>query len=104
MIYIANQQGSQDVYIPTIVSEGITHLRMHNIITNEDVVINITNSVKEDDYVKVTISIPAMDEGEWEYHLMQGDIVVGKGLAIIGEYKSNNNQYNYEQEYRQYED
>lgn len=73
---------------------------------SSDYAIMRESATREDIYYVISINLPCLLQlGEYEYALLTEDNKkIATGLAIIGEYKSNNNQYNYEQEYRQYED
>jgi hypothetical protein len=85
--------------------DGCALLTDYNSDFNNDYAIMSKGATREDIYYVVSINLPnRLQSGEYEYALLTEDNRhIATGIAIVGEYKNSNNQYNrYEEEYQQY--
>ena len=76
-------------------------LRLINNVTKRVTELEVTAEIKGK-YAYVDITLPKMDAGEYEYELIATSGTIGRGLAQIGEIKTNADQYNNEVKYVQY--
>lgn len=76
-------------------------LRLINNVTKRVTELEVTAEIKGK-YAYVDITLPKMDDGEYEYELIASHEVIGQGIAQIGEIKANNTAYNNEVKYVQY--
>lgn len=106
MIYLQNKSESQVLFIPKdcAVPRGDLVFKAKSTI-DLDVKINqvVTDLQTTDLYFNLAISLPAdLPDGEYEYALMVGKVILSSGLLVIGE-NSKPSEYNKEIEYEQYE-
>lgn len=76
-------------------------LRLINTVTKVITELSVTAEMKGQ-FVDVTLTLPPMDAGEYEYELIDSDTNIGQGMAQIGEIMTDNDQYNNEVKYVQY--
>lgn len=106
MIYLQNTSESQVMFIPRSgeIPAGDLVFRAKSTIDLEteinEVVIDLGTS---DLYFNLAIELPGdIPDGEYEYSLSVGEILLSSGLLVIGEY-TNASQYNKAITYEQYE-
>lgn len=76
-------------------------LKLTNTVTKQSTEIVVASEMKGA-YAFIDLTLPSMDDGEYEYELMTDSETLGKGIAQIGQLRTNNDQYNNEVKYVQY--
>lgn len=105
MIYLNNMTDAQVLFIPkSEQTSGALTLRLKN---NMEKVITINNVIDLNTsslYYNVAVSLPSgTSEGEYEYSLMKGELVLSTGLLVVGCSPSSVSQYEKSIQYEQYE-
>lgn len=76
-------------------------LRLINTVTKQQTELSVLAEIKGQ-FADITLTLPTIDAGEYEYELIDNHKVIGQGMAQIGEIKADNDQYNNEVKYIQY--
>lgn len=106
MIYIENHTAPQSAFIPNngLAVEGELRLMLRNT-TNKGnaVTLAVVALDSKATYYDVTFALPeGLAGGEYDYHLLGGEAVLSKGIAILGESKRSCKVYDKPIEYTQY--
>ena len=108
MIYLQNTTESQVLFIPkatTIPGDDLVLVFKAKSTIDLSVEINqgVIDLQTSDLYFRIAVTLPdGLPNGEYEYSLMNGDIILASGLLVIGE-NSHPSEYNKEIQYEQYE-
>lgn len=104
MIYLQNTTESQVLFVPkngTMASGELT-FKARNTIDQDFIIDQVSDLNTSDLYFNLAISLPAgCPDGEYEYALMDGNIVLSTGILILGSAESPS-EYNKDIEYEQY--
>lgn len=131
MIYLRNTTDTQTVYVPSTAKahDGTIRLRLYNVINNttheQGVSVGagsgggaynldfdfsfLTDAAaagaeKKSIYFVLGLNLPnLLQSGEYEYALLQDDVELARGVAVIGDYRRNDKQYTENNENKQYE-
>ncbi len=105
MIYLKNISEEQTILVPRngeIVTGDVT-LVMCNTTDHREVTLPVREQTTSQSYVKMVVSLPeGLADGEYQYNLMDGNILVSQGLLYIGDLQSPS-QYERTISYKQYE-
>ena len=105
MIYLQNTTESQVLFVPkngTIESGELT-LKARNTIDNDFIIDTMVDINTSDLYFNLAVTLPAgYPDGEYEYALMDNDIVLSTGILILESAESRRTEYNKDIEYEQY--
>ena len=105
MIYLQNTTDSQVLFVPkngTIESGELT-LKARNTIDNDFIIDTMVDINTSDLYFNLAVTLPAgYPDGEYEYALMDNDIVLSTGILILESAESRRTEYNKDIEYEQY--
>ena len=105
MIYLQNTTESQVLFVPkngTIESGELT-LKARNAIDQDFIIDRVLDLKTSDIYFNLSIALPAgYPDGEYEYALMDDDIVLSTGILILESAESRRTEYNKDIEYEQY--
>lgn len=105
MIYLQNTTDSQVLFVPkngTIESGELT-FKARNTIDNDFIIDTMVDINTSDLYFNLAVTLPAgYPDGEYEYALMDNDIVLSKGILILESAESRRTEYNKDIEYEQY--
>lgn len=104
MIYLRNTDEPQPVFIPKNGVEygGFLTFRMRGTVGHDVTVDGVSDLNTSGLYYNIAAALPSgMADGEYEYTLSAGELVLSEGIAIIG---GNQKRHEYEKatEYRQY--
>ena len=105
MIYLHNTSEAQVVFIPRngVTPEGDLVFKAKSTIDLTDFSQVVTDLQTSDLYYNLAVTLPAdLTDGEYEYTLAAGDIILSSGLLVIGENFSPE-EYNKTITYEQYE-
>ena len=106
MIYLQNKTESQVMFVPkngAVPSGDLVFKAKSTIDLVEEISQVVTDLRTSDLFFNLAVTLPAgLPNGEYEYTLMVGDIILSSGLLVIGENFSPS-EYNKEIEYEQYE-
>ena len=105
MIYLKNISEEQTILVPRngeVVTGDVT-LVMCNTTDHREVTLPVREQTTSQSYVKMVIALPeGLADGEYQYNLMDGNILVSQGLLYIGDLHSTS-QYEKTIRYKQYE-
>ena len=100
-----NTTDSQVLFVPkngTIESGELT-LKARNTIDNDFIIDTMVDINTSDLYFNLAVTLPAgFPDGEYEYALMDNDIVLSTGILILESAESSKTEYNKDIEYEQY--
>lgn len=106
MIYLQNTTESQVMFIPkngVTPQGGLVFTAKSTIDLDTKVNRAVTDLQTSDLYFNLAIALPAgLPNGEYEYSLSSGGVMLSTGLLVIGGY-TNPSEYNKEITYEQYE-
>lgn len=106
MIYLQNTTESQVVFVPkngAVPSGSLVFKAKSTIDLSQEINQGVTDLDTSDLYFNLAVTLPAdLPNGEYEYTLSVGEILLSSGLLVIGE-NSDPSQYNKEITYEQYE-
>ena len=105
MIYLKNISEEQTILVPKngeMVTGDVT-LVMCNTTDHREVTLPVREQTTSQSYVKMVVALPeGLADGEYQYNLMDGNILVSQGLLYIGDLHSTS-QYEKTIRYKQYE-
>ena len=91
MIYLKNISEEQTILVPRngkMVTGDVT-LVMCNTTDHQEVTLPVREQTTSQIYVKMAVALPAgLADGEYQYNLMDGNILVSQGLLYIGDLQS----------------
>lgn len=105
MINISNT-GEQLLQFPRNISDmprGAYRLTLRNTLDQKYYEIPIAEVSETMLLINISVNLPDVSEGEYEYQLYKGGRSIGAGLLIIGKYVAETQKYNHEITYTQYE-
>lgn len=105
MLYLKNITDSQDLRIPRDgnMTTGFKSLILKSTIDQDERIFNISSSGNSANYFEFKITLQDnMPNGEYEYTLKDGGLVLSRGLLILGDVESHE-EYNKTITYEQYE-
>ena len=91
MIYLKNISEEQTILVPRngeMVTGDVT-LVMCNTTDHQEVTLPVRVQTTSQIYVKMVVALPEeLADGEYQYNLMDGNILVSQGLLYIGDLQS----------------
>lgn len=107
MIYLQNTTESQVMFIPRSngdIPQGDLVFKAKSTIDLEEEINQVVTDLQTSGlYYNLAVTLPAgLPDGEYEYSLSAGEILVSSGLLVIGE-NFRPSEYNKEVTYEQYE-
>ena len=106
MIYLQNTTESQVMFIPRnrVTPQGDLVFKAKSTIDLEVEINQVVTDLQTSDlYFNLAVTLnPGLPDGEYEYSLSAGGILVSSGLLVIGE-NSRPSEYNKDITYEQYE-
>ena len=104
MIYLQNTTESQVLFVPRNGAEasGELTLKARNAIDHDFIIDRVLDLKTSDIYFNLSIALPAgCPDGEYEYALMDGNIVLSTGILVL-ESAEARNEYEKDIVYEQY--
>ena len=105
MIYLKNISEEQTILVPKngeMVTGDVT-LVMCNTTDHQEVTLPVREQTTSQIYVKMAVALPeGLADGEYQYTLMDGNILVSQGLLYVGDLHPTS-QYEKTIRYKQYE-
>ena len=105
MIYLQNTTDSQVLFVPKngTTESGELTLKARNTIDNDFIIDTMVDINTSDLYFNLAVTLPAgCPDGEYEYALMDDNIVLSTGILILESAESRRTEYNKDIEYEQY--
>ena len=91
MIYLKNISEEQTILVPRngeMVTGDVT-LVMCNTTDHQEVTLPVREQTTSQSYVKIAVALPeGLADGEYQYTLKDGNILVSQGLLYIGDLQS----------------
>lgn len=104
MIYLKNTSEAQVLMIPRDGdhSTGEMSLVVKSTIDRTTETYSVNDLGTSPNYFHLAISLHTHNDGEYEYELKKGEVMVSCGLLIIGDYKAKTSEYKNIIRYEQY--
>lgn len=106
MIYLDNTDQAQTVAIPCELAASGAPVSLSLVSTVDHTVTEVGVIATQSEggrYWNVTLTLPTMPEGSYEYRLDAAADVIATGCARIGSYAADRKEYNKVIEYKQYD-
>ena len=105
MLNLQHVRTEQRAYIPRTLSRsvGVLSLSLIGTVTRKTTAVPMTLTEDQSvNYYAIRVTLPEIEEGEYEYTLSDEEGTLSQGLAIIGEREYAVKEHNARTEYKQY--